>query len=155
MAAPLLPPAGLLDRGAGQAGRHRAATGGPLRRRAGGRGPPAPAGACHTGDVAPDGAQVTAEDGLRFDVLGPLRLERHGRPVVPGPPLQRALLAILVLDAGHLVPVDRLVDLMWREGPPAAAMASLQAYVSQLRRVLEPGRPPCAPAQVLVTEDPG
>ena len=31
----------------------------------------------------------------------------------------------------------------------------MQAYVSQLRRVLEPGRPPRAPARVLVTQDPG
>jgi DNA-binding SARP family transcriptional activator len=39
--------------------------------------------------------------------------------------------------------------------PPAAATASLQAYVSQLRRILEPDRPARAPAQVLVTQDPG
>ena len=46
---------------------------------------------------------------------------RDGQEVDLGPRLQRALLAILVLDAGHVVPVDRLIDLLWRDEPPAAA----------------------------------
>jgi DNA-binding SARP family transcriptional activator/tetratricopeptide (TPR) repeat protein len=44
---------------------------------------------------------------------------------------------------------------LWGETPPNAATASLQAYVSNLRRVLEPGRPPRTPPTVLVTEAPG
>jgi DNA-binding SARP family transcriptional activator/DNA-binding CsgD family transcriptional regulator len=97
-----------------------------------------------------------AGDGrLRFAVLGSFRVERDGQEADLGPRLQRALLAILVVDAGHIVPVDRLIDLLWRDGPPAAAIASVQAYVSQLRRVLEPGRPARAPTRVLVTQDPG
>src|SRR6516164_10450484 len=82
-------------------------------------------------------------------------MERDGRVIDLGPRLQRILLAILVVDAGHVVPVDRLIDLLWRDAPPAAATASVQAYVSQLRRVLEPGRPARGPARVLVTQDPG
>ena len=82
-------------------------------------------------------------------------MDRDGREVDLGPRLQRTLLAILVVDAGHVVPVDRLIDLLWRDEPPAAAIASVQAYVSQLRRVLEPDRPARAPARVLVTQDPG
>src|SRR6516225_9333420 len=98
---------------------------------------------------------MSGDGRLRFAVLGSFRVERDGQPVDLGPRLQRALLAILVVEAGHVVPVDRLVDLLWRQEPPAAAIASVQAYVSQLRRVLEPGRPARAPAQVLVTQDPG
>jgi DNA-binding SARP family transcriptional activator/DNA-binding CsgD family transcriptional regulator len=105
------------------------------------------------------GARPVAEKGgdgrLRFGVLGALRVEWDGRELDPGPRLQRILLAILVVEAGHVVPVERLIDLLWRDGPPAAAIASVQAYVSQLRRVLEPGRPARAPARVLVTQDPG
>ena len=105
------------------------------------------------------GAQPVAEKGgdsrLRFGLLGAFRVERDGREVDLGPRLQRILLAILVVDAGHVVPVDRLLDLLWRDDPPAAAIASVQAYISQLRRVLEPGRPARAPARVLVTQDPG
>src|SRR5215469_11056974 len=92
---------------------------------------------------------------LHFAVLGAFRVDRDGWEVDLGPRLQRALLAILVVEAGHAVPVDRLIDLLWRDKPPAAAIASVQAYISQLRRVLEPGRPARAPAQVLVTQDPG
>src|SRR5215469_10770342 len=100
-------------------------------------------------------AEVTGEGRLRFAVLGAFRVERDGRGVDLGPRLQRTLLAILVVEAGHVVPVDRLLDLLWRDEPPAAAIASVQAYVSQLRRVLEPDRAPRAPARVLVTQDPG
>ena len=98
---------------------------------------------------------MSGDGHLRFAVLGSFRVERDGQPVDLGPRLQRALLAILVVEAGHVVPVDRLIDLLWREEPPAAAIASVQAYVSQLRRVLEPDRAPRAPAAVLVTQDPG
>ncbi len=92
---------------------------------------------------------------LRFTVLGSFRVDRDGQSIPLGPRLQRTLLAILVVEAGHVVPVDRLIDLLWHEAPPAAAVASLQAYVSQLRRLLEPDRPARAPARVLGTQDPG
>ena len=87
---------------------------------------------------------MTGDGRLSFEVLGVFRVERDGREVDLGRRLQRTLLAILLVEAGHVVPVDRLIDLLWREEPPAAAIASVQAYVSQLRRVLEPGRPPRA-----------
>src|SRR6516162_7483020 len=98
---------------------------------------------------------MTGDGRLHFAVLGSIRVDRDGQQVNLGPRLQRALLAILVLEAGHVVPVDWLIDLLWREEPPAAAIASVQAYISQLRRVLEPGRPARAPARVLATQDPG
>lgn len=100
-------------------------------------------------------AEDSTRGRLRFAVLGAFRAERDGQAIALGPRLQRTLLAILVVEAGHVVPADRLIDLLWRDEPPAAATASLQAYVSQLRRVLEPGRPARAPAAVLVTQDPG
>jgi DNA-binding SARP family transcriptional activator len=98
---------------------------------------------------------MTGGSRLRFEVLGAFRVERDSQEVDLGRRLQRTLLAILLVEGGRVVPVDRLIDLLWREEPPAAAIASVQAYISQLRRVLEPERPPRAPAQVLVTQDPG
>jgi DNA-binding SARP family transcriptional activator len=92
---------------------------------------------------------------LQFAVLGAFGVDLDGQAVALGPRLQRTLLAILVVEARRVVPADRLVGLLWHDEPPGAATASLQAYVSQLRRALEPGRPPRAPAQVLVTRDPG
>jgi predicted ATPase/DNA-binding SARP family transcriptional activator len=98
---------------------------------------------------------MTGDSRLYFSVLGAFLVRRDGRQLDLGPRLQRRLLAILLADAGHVVPLSRLIDLLWGEEPPAAAVASVQAYVSQLRRVLEPGRPARTPARVLVTQDPG
>ena len=103
-------------------------------------------------DDAPAGV---ARGRLAFGYLGELRADLDGRRLDLGPRLQRHLLAVLLIESGRVVPVDRLVDLLWGETPPAAALASLQAYVSQLRRILEPGRPPRTPARVIVTQDPG
>ena len=111
---------------------------------------------CQTEIVRPDlGSKMTGDGRLRFTVLGSFRVDRDGQEIGIGPRLQRALLAILALDARHVVPVDRLIDLLWRdETGLAAAIASVQAYISHLRRVLEPGLPAHA-CRVLVTEDPG
>ena len=70
-------------------------------------------------------------------------------------PKHRALLALLLLEPGRVVSVDRLIDQLWHGEPPAAATSTLQAYVSNLRRVLEPNRTAGAPATVLVTRPPG
>jgi DNA-binding SARP family transcriptional activator len=53
------------------------------------------------------------------------------------------------------VAVNTLIEELWSGEPPAAAMASLRAYVSNLRRVLEPHRSPRARAAVLRTRAPG
>ncbi|MFI2707866.1 BTAD domain-containing putative transcriptional regulator, partial [Nocardioides sp. CER28] len=78
-----------------------------------------------------------------------------GAPVDLGTPKQRALIAALALSRGRAVSVDGIVDLLWGETPPGGVSATLQAYVSQLRRVLEPHRERRAPATVLVTVAPG
>ncbi|OQR59310.1 LuxR family transcriptional regulator [Streptomyces maremycinicus] len=92
---------------------------------------------------------------LRIRVLGPLGVEVGGEPVESGAARQRTVLSLLVMARGAVVPTDRLVDGLWRGAPPAKAMTSLHAYVSNLRRLLEPDRPPRAPATVLVTAPPG
>ncbi|MEU6865479.1 BTAD domain-containing putative transcriptional regulator [Streptomyces sp. NPDC046876] len=92
---------------------------------------------------------------LRIRVLGPLEAETKGAPVPLGAPRQRVVLAGLLAARGGVVSVDRLAEDLWRGTPPAKATASLHAYVSNLRRILEPERPPRAPAGVLVTCPPG
>ncbi|MER6284111.1 BTAD domain-containing putative transcriptional regulator [Streptomyces sviceus] len=92
---------------------------------------------------------------LRIRVLGPLGAEVAGAPVVLGTPRQRAVLALLVAARGAMVSVDRMADELWRGAPPARATASLQVYVSNLRRLLEPERRPRSPAAVLVSSPPG
>ncbi|WP_245401169.1 BTAD domain-containing putative transcriptional regulator [Nocardia albiluteola] len=88
-------------------------------------------------------------------VLGSFAAEVGGEPVPLGGPRQRGVLALLVAARGQVVPVDRLVEDLWRGEPPSRALASLQAYVSNLRRLLEPGRPPRTPARLLISASPG
>ena len=69
-------------------------------------------------------------------VLGPLEAEVEGARADLGGPLQRAVLALLLMERGRVVSVDRMIDQLWRGEPPPRAIASLQAYVSNLRRLL-------------------
>jgi len=75
---------------------------------------------------------------MEFRVLGALEAGSGGTVVELGPPKQRALLAILLLHVGEIVPVERLIDLLWGEDPPRTAGHSIQIYVSDLRKALEP-----------------
>ncbi len=76
---------------------------------------------------------------VRFSMLGPLQVMRDGVPVDIGPPKQRAVLAALLLAAGRVVSVDRLIASVWGDDPPATATANLQVYISNLRRALRDG----------------
>ncbi|MFJ7076885.1 BTAD domain-containing putative transcriptional regulator [Streptomyces sp. NPDC098781] len=88
---------------------------------------------------------------VKICVLGPLRVEVEGQAASFGSRLTRAILAQLLIARGAYVPVDRLVQQLWQETPPPSAHASLQGYVAKLRRVLEPDRPPRAPARLLAS----
>jgi DNA-binding SARP family transcriptional activator/RecA/RadA recombinase len=92
---------------------------------------------------------------VHYRVLGPFEVEDGDRVVDLGRPKQRAVLAVLLLEANYVVSLDRLIDLLWGDDPPARSTASLQVYVSNLRRVLEPGRPAHTPPNVLLTRPPG
>ena len=92
---------------------------------------------------------------VQFRLLGPLEAQDGERRVELGRPKQRVLLAVLLVHANQVVSVDRLVEELWGEQPPPQAAASLQTYVSNLRRALEPGRPARAPSRVLVSQPPG
>jgi DNA-binding SARP family transcriptional activator/tetratricopeptide (TPR) repeat protein len=92
---------------------------------------------------------------VRIRVLGPIEAEINSRTVNLGGPRQRAVLAMLLSARRGVVSVDRLIDDLWHGEPPPSATASLQAYVSNLRRLLEPDRPPRAPARLLVSAPPG
>jgi DNA-binding SARP family transcriptional activator len=72
---------------------------------------------------------------LDFRILGPLEVVDDDRPVRLGGPKQRAVLAILLLDVNRVVPIERLVDDLYREAPPASALTQIQAQISQLRRL--------------------
>lgn len=92
---------------------------------------------------------------LDVSVLGPLEVRRGAELVDIGSPMIRTLLARLLVDVNRVVSLDRLIDDLWDGEPPASATATLQSYISHLRRSLEPERPPRTPPSVLVTRPPG
>lgn len=80
-------------------------------------------------------------------VLGAMEVSQNGVPVSLGSPKQRAVLAVLLLARGRVVSTDRLVDAVWGQSPPPAALTSLQAYISNLRRALRGGSAEPSPIQ--------
>jgi DNA-binding SARP family transcriptional activator len=73
---------------------------------------------------------------LDLRVLGPVEAAANGRPLPLGAKKQRAVLAMLVLEANRPVSSDRLVEGLWGESPPPSAPKMVQLYVSQLRKAL-------------------
>jgi DNA-binding SARP family transcriptional activator len=83
---------------------------------------------------------------VEYRVLGPVEVLFDGRPVRVAP-RPRALLAVLILNAGQVVPTTRLIDAVWGDRPPDTGVNVIQGYVSDLRRTL--GR------DAVETRDPG
>lgn len=79
---------------------------------------------------------------MDFKVLGPVEVCRGGQSVGLRSAKQRVLLAALLVDCGRVVPVVRLIDLLWGEHPPLSARNSLQTYVSRLRAQLGGAKTP-------------
>ena len=73
---------------------------------------------------------------MEFRILGPLEVRSDGQAVDLGGAKQRALLAVLLLDANHVVSRDRLIDALWEDDPPETAAKALQVYVSGLRKLI-------------------
>jgi len=73
---------------------------------------------------------------MEYLILGPLQVRTDGRPVDLGPRRRREVLALLLLHAGELLPLERIVDELWPDGPPATATKVIQNAISGLRRSL-------------------
>src|SRR5262245_37236951 len=73
---------------------------------------------------------------MQFRILGSLEVFEDGREVALGGSQQRALLALLLLHANETLTLDRLIDGLWGEHPPATAAKTVQVYVSRLRKML-------------------
>jgi len=85
--------------------------------------------------------EVVDPDGGR--VLGPRDL---------GGKKPRQLLEILLLERGRRVSKQRLADLLWADNPPQNYSATVESYISVLRRTLSPGG---APRDSLILTDHG
>jgi DNA-binding SARP family transcriptional activator len=75
---------------------------------------------------------------MEFRLLGPLEVVHDGAEVPIRGARQRELLALLLLHAGQVVSLDRLMDALWGESQPAAGVTALRVRVSQLRKALGP-----------------
>ncbi|WP_344966498.1 AfsR/SARP family transcriptional regulator [Streptosporangium fragile] len=90
-------------------------------------------------------------EGLRFAVLGPVQAWRDGAELDLGTPLQRSILAMLLLREGRAVTPAEMIDAIWGDESPPRALGALRTYVSRLRAVLEPGRSPRTRPELLTS----
>lgn len=74
---------------------------------------------------------------MDFRILGPLEVWQDGRSLPLGTPSQRGVLAALLLRPNRRVPVERFVDTLWPEAPPATAVPTVQIYISRLPPLAE------------------
>lgn len=92
---------------------------------------------------------------MQFRILGALEVVDGDRRLELGGHRQRAALAILLLAPNRVITTDRMVEELWGEDAPRQAVGSLQAYISNLRRILEPKRAPRQPPRILRSEGGG
>jgi SARP family transcriptional regulator, regulator of embCAB operon len=85
--------------------------------------------------------------------LGPLQLSVNDTLVPLGPPKQRAVLAMLVINRNRPVGVESLINAVWGQSPVPAARATIQTHVSNLRRLLDDAG--VDPHTVLASAPPG
>lgn len=73
---------------------------------------------------------------LEFRLLGDVEALLDGRRLQIGHARQRCVMVALLIDVGHPVAVDQLIDRVWADRPPRRARNALAGYVSRLRQVL-------------------
>jgi DNA-binding SARP family transcriptional activator len=84
-------------------------------------------------------------------VLGPVEVtDAGGRPLPVGSRRRRELLGRLVAAGGRAVPMAVLADDLWA-APPATAAGTIRTFVAEVRRALEPDRPPRGRSSVIET----
>ncbi|MBF9130246.1 tetratricopeptide repeat protein [Plantactinospora sp. S1510] len=109
-----------------------------------------------TPKITPDSRSVEPESvtvpeaPIRIEVLGPLVIKRGAAPVRLQSAGARTVVGRLALSPDRTVPRAQLIDLLWGDDPPPAAVRLLQAYVTRARRALEPLRPPREQSQILM-----
>jgi DNA-binding SARP family transcriptional activator/tetratricopeptide (TPR) repeat protein len=87
---------------------------------------------------------------VRFQALGTLEIWTGEGWASIGAPKWRSLLAALLIDAGHVVPTERLITAIWGDKPPAGATNLVSVYALRLRKMLGDQH-----AEILRTRDPG
>lgn len=95
---------------------------------------------------------MTTDGSATFRILGPVAaLDEDGDPLPVGGPRRRSVLAALLLHRGSILPVERLVTMLWSDPAPPTAPTMVHGAVAAIRRVLAPH----GQARMLVTRDGG
>ncbi|QFZ24350.1 tetratricopeptide repeat protein [Saccharothrix syringae] len=84
-------------------------------------------------------------------MLGPVTAVGPVGPAALSGARQRAVLGVLALHAGVVLPANRLVDVLWGEDPPRTALRTLHSHVARIRQALAA----CGAPPVLRTSEPG
>jgi DNA-binding SARP family transcriptional activator len=92
--------------------------------------------------------------GLRFAVLGTLRISARGAPIGAGGVTQRAVLAYLLLNSNKVVPNSQILTAIWQDYPPFTARKMVHNSVAAIRKMLA-AHAGGADAPALVTQAPG
>ena len=71
-------------------------------------------------------------------LLGPLEVLRDGGEAAVRGTKPRALLTVLALHAGRIVPVDLIAAALWADAPPDDVANGVQVHVSRLRKAIGP-----------------
>lgn len=83
---------------------------------------------------------------MRIQLLGALSVRLNRVPIVPHAAKPRQILALLALNAGHLVTMSTLAEELWGDQPPPSTSTTVQTYILELRKRLAnamgPGRDP-------------
>jgi len=95
--------------------------------------------------------ETSGEPVVEFRILGPLEVVHEGRTLPLRGSRERAVLAVLLLSANHVVSVDRIIEELWAGRPPDGAVTAIRVFVSRLRKALRhPGVD-----EVVFTKPPG
>lgn len=73
---------------------------------------------------------------MQLGVLGPVEVRFGGQVLDVGHARRRAVLAVLLLNLGRVVPAEVLIDRVWGENPPVSVLGTLYGYVSRLKAVI-------------------
>ena len=93
-------------------------------------------------------------ESLEFRILGTLEASENGQELDLGAYKQRALLALLLINANRVVSTDRILEELWGDEAEGKENA-LWVYISRLRSALEPDRNDRGESMVLVTKEHG
>jgi len=91
---------------------------------------------------------------IEFRLLGPVEVVRSDSAVGLGGRRQRSTLAVLLLNAGRVVSVERLADDLYGGAAPATAVTQVQRHVSELRRLLPEARLETVPPGYVLRVEP-